>query len=105
MDLKRAQQVTAQCVRSCMVHVLGGELVPLPDCSLEEMLQANRLVQENNKASSESAKPGADGKHSYSIDMVVDPRMLAAVYAFERYGRSPVELLGALGIQVDVQDD
>ncbi len=99
MDLGLAKEITAQCVANCMVYVLGGEFKPLPDCSLGEMLEANRLVTENNAKERESATPGPDGVTSYSIQVAVDPRLLALSYAFERYGRNPIDMLGALGIE------
>lgn len=104
MDLERAKEITAQCVANCMVYVLGGEFKPLPDCSLEEMLEANRVVAENNTRERDGATPGPDGVTRYSIQVAVDPRLLALSYAFERYGRNPIDMLGALGIDAKPTD-
>lgn len=46
MDLERAKEITAACVDAVARRLIGGEDVPLPNCSLEEMLVANRMVRE-----------------------------------------------------------
>ncbi|WP_438029122.1 hypothetical protein [Sorangium sp. So ce233] len=103
MDLERAKEITAQCLRNRMQFILGsenGSYVPLPDCSLEEMLVANRLVEEANAKASSEAKPDANGKMSYQVHMVVDPRGIAASYAFERFGKNPHDYLEAIGLRL-----
>lgn len=108
MDLERAKEITRQCLRNRTQFILGsedGSYVPLPDCSLEEMLVANRLVQESNAKASSEAKPGPDGKTSYKIQMVVDPRGIAASYAFEQYGKNPHDYLEAIGLRLRRPDD
>src|SRR5581483_8384214 len=84
MEPERAIEITAACVKSAMSRILGEserDYVPLPDVSLEEMLVANRMVEEMNRTAHESRD--ADG--GYQIRMMVDPRGIAAQYAFECY--------------------
>ncbi len=91
MEIQRAFEITGQCVRNRMAFIMGDDYVPLPDCSLAEMLEANELVSKDN-----------EGKGSFH--MVVDPRGIAASYAFEHYGRDPHELLEAVGFQLNTAE-
>lgn len=68
----------------------------LPDCSLEEILIANRMVA--------NAEPTINPDGSRSYMMSVAYRLLAAVYALANYG-SPEVLLAALGFEFDVEDE
>ncbi|XXX79267.1 hypothetical protein WMF30_10880 [Sorangium sp. So ce134] len=108
MDLERAKEITAQCLRNRMQFILGSEdgtYVPLPDCSLEEMLVANRLVAEHDEAMSKVAVPDADGKTRRTMHMTVDPRGIAASYAFEKYRKDPHAYLEAIGLRLRRPDD
>lgn len=92
MTPERAREITAACVRNAMSRNIPGQpYVPLPAVSLEELLLANRLMQEDK---------------SYN-GMMVDPRGLAAAYAFEQYRRSPEALLNAVGLTLadDEEED
>lgn len=95
MTLERAHEINGQCVR---VAAECGGLVPplpsgpakLPDVSLEEMLLAARIVSAEDDAT--RGRPGPR-----EIHVVCDPRIIAAVYAFEHYESDPRRLLEALG--------
>lgn len=101
MDLERAKQITSACViskYSAMGIYMDGqpeEYVPLPDCSLEEMLIANRLVSE-----SQSNREG-----ERTIQMVVDPRGIAALYTREKYNHDLDDVLEAMGWELRGEDD
>jgi len=107
MDLDRAKAITAQCLRNRVQFVLGSEdgYVPLPECTLEEMLLANRLVGEASEKARCEAKPDADGVTRYQVSMTVDPRGIAASYAFEQYGRDPHAFLEAVGLRLSRPGD
>ena len=93
MDIEKAREITRRCVESSMSVVMGGPYVDLPaDCTLEEMLEANRLVSENRET------PGEDG--ATNVAMTVDPRGIALHYAFEHYEKDPREVLRALGFEL-----
>lgn len=91
MTLEEATAINAQLVRNRFAILMGEEYVPLPDCSLEEMLQATRMVRE---AGPERQEDGKTRRYA-----TVDPRGIAASYAFEKYGRNPGNLLEALGFE------
>lgn len=102
MDLERAKRITAQCVRACIWRVTGGEPQALPsDCSLEEMLIANRMVSE----APPEERVNEDGSTSYVTYMRVDPRGIALEYAFAAFGSDPRELIEALGYQCKASED
>lgn len=105
MDIERAREITAACVRNAMSRVIGPEYVPLPECELEEMLVANRLVREANERAQVEAKPDADGVTRYKTSMTVDPRGIAAAYAFEKYWQDPEALLEAVGFRLRDPDE
>ena len=92
MPLKRALAITGQCVNRCAWHVFGGgEQPPLPDCTLEEMLIANRIVQNT------PSKRNPDG--TSTLYCHVDPRGVAAEYALKAY-EGPAGLLESLGYRL-----
>jgi hypothetical protein len=92
MDMATAERITAACLRTCYSTMFGGEYVPLPDCSLIEMLQANAII------GADRGRPNEDG--STTILMNCDPRIIAAHYAFEQYWRDPHDLLEAIGLRI-----
>lgn len=100
MTIERALEITGACVRVATSLLIDGERVPLPDCGLEEMLAANRMVEAHKEA-----PVTKDGKTTTTIHMHVAPRLLAAFYALQQYGDSPGELLGALGFSLTSGDD
>jgi hypothetical protein len=96
MTFKRAREITEACVRTCFATTMGEKYVPLPTCSLVEMLQANEIV---------AADRGLDnGDGTRTTLMNCAPRIIAAHYAFEQYGKDPRQLLEALGIVINVVD-
>lgn len=101
MTLAKAREITAACVRSkysamgIFADEQSEEYVPLPDVSLEEMLAANRIVE------AAGATPEDGGR---SLQIVIDPRGLAALYTREHYHHSPEDALAAMGWQL-IQDD
>ncbi len=104
MPLARAQEITAACVAHCVWPLCAreDEVQPsLPDCSLEEMLIANRVVQEAPR----KERDNGDGTGSYSVPLTCDPRIIAACYALAQYGGSPAALLQAVGYRFKVNED
>lgn len=97
MSIERAKAITAQCLRNCMSTMgVDDDKAPLPDCSLEEMLIANRLVAGHE----EPWTTNPDGSTSRTVFMTVDPRGIAAAYALANFGGDPRDLLDALGFRV-----
>ena len=88
MNLVEARNITVACVESSFTKTTGDDYVDLPECSLEDMLAANRIVKSE--------------KWANEVPLTVDPRGLALLYAFEQYGKNPTDLLEALGIDLDV---
>jgi hypothetical protein len=88
MPIETAREITAACVRTAF-STMSGEYVPLPKRSLIEMLQANDLVAGDRETS-------ADG--STQLLARCAPRIIAACYAYEEYGRSGGDLLEAVGL-------
>jgi hypothetical protein len=93
MSLEQARELTAVCVRVAM-SMLGAieEELRLPEgVSLEKLLEANRIVDENPTVDN------ADG--SKTIYMRVEPRLLAGIYALQNYENDPLCLLQGLGFR------
>lgn len=97
MPPDRALDLCRQCVRNRMAIIMGEEYIPLPEASLAELLEACRIVGE--------LEPVPDERGGKRIPMTVDPRALAASYAFEHYGRDPYDLLEAVGFRVNQEDE
>ena len=95
MSIERALEITGACVRTAAALVIDGERVPLPKCSLEEMLVANRMVEHHKEP-----PVTRDGVTTTKLHMHVAPGLLAAHYAFEQYDSDPHALLGALGFRL-----
>lgn len=92
MGMARAKEITSQCVNACMYRTVGiGDPCDLPDCTLEEMLEANRLMRGYSE-------PSATGGRN--IYLCVDPRGLGLNYAYEHYGKNLSWLLEALGYEL-----
>lgn len=103
MTLEKAREITAACVRT-KYSVMGifadeqaEEYIPLPPVSLEEMLAANRIVE------NAGSTPGEDGGRSMQIFM--DPRGLAALYTREHYDHCPEDALSAMGWELIENDE
>lgn len=94
MTRERALEIAGACVRTCAAPVIGDPYTPLPEAELEDLLEANRIV------AAEPASKNADG--TLTMALRCDPRIIAVFYAFERYGRDPVALLGALGFSASL---
>lgn len=99
MTRERAEEINAAIVRSAAALAIDGERIPLPKCSLEEMLVATRTVSKGEET------VNADGSRSYTVTMRVDPRMIAALYALENYESDPRVLLGALGFEATADEE
>ncbi len=104
MTLERALEITGACVRVATALLIDGERIPLPDCSLEEMLVANRMVEAHKEE-----PVTKDGVTTTALHMHVAPRAVAAFYALQQYDNDPRALLGALGFNLtsgsDGEDD
>jgi hypothetical protein len=88
MTIEAAREIVRACVRNRMAISMGTEVPPLPQVSLAEMLEANRIVEE--------AREYIDAEGVKRIMMIVDPRGIAASYALEQYGGME-GVLGAIG--------
>lgn len=98
MTIERAREITTAVFVHCVHHLVarpGEAQPPLPDCSLEEMLVANRLVSEAGPTETKNE----DGSTSRHIQMTVDPRGIAAHYALAHW-RGVGGLLDALGFEL-----
>lgn len=97
MNLEEAKQIVAQCVRNRFALMTGENPCPsLPDCSLEEMLLANRMVREAGP------KQNPDGSTNWQT--TVEPRGLAASYTLQHYGANPFDALEAMGFLLSPED-
>lgn len=102
MTLDRAKEINAALMRSATSILLGPTYVPLPKgVSLEEMCVATRMIKE---APSEETIH-EDGHKTFTVTMRCDPRITAAMYAFDNYGQSPTRLLEAFGFNATATDD
>ena len=98
MTIEEAREITAAVFAHCVHHLMarpGDKQPPLPDCSLADMLDANRMVTDGPP----ERVMGDDGKMRTRIPMTVDPRSIAAHYALANWG-GPAGLLDALGFQL-----
>lgn len=100
MTIERALEITGACVRVATSLLIDDERGALPDCSLEEMLAANRMVESHKEE-----PVTKDGKTTTTLHMHVAPRAVAAFYALQQYNNDPRELLGALGFNLTSGDD
>lgn len=94
MSLDRAKTLVEQCVQVVTWPDHGrGEKPTLPDCTLEEMLTANRMVEEMAAVATT-----VDGNRTtWTLLMHVHPQLLAAFYALEQFDGDPYALLHVLG--------
>lgn len=103
MSIERAREITKSCVAHVTYHMTAREgetQTPLPDVSLEEMLEANRIVADSPAEEVQNQ----DGSTSRRIYIRCDPRIVAAHYALRAYG-TPERLLEALGYSVRRHDE
>ena len=87
MDLERAKEITWACVQTHLFSMGVDDVVPpeppgLRKYSLEELLEANRLVCEENQRKSHQPVP-------HGIQVYCEPRLVAAIYVAEHYEASP----------------
>jgi hypothetical protein len=96
MTLERAHEINSALVRSAGSILLGPEYVPLPKgVSLEEMCVATRMLDE----APEEERQNPDGSRSFTLTVRCDPRIIAAMYAFDNFEQNPYRLLEALGFR------
>ena len=94
MTMERAEAINADCCQTVLSRMVTGKHVPLPtDYTLEEMLTASKMIADS------PGKLNAEGKRTFTT--YCDPRILALHYAFDHYDSSPLELLEALGFNLD----
>jgi hypothetical protein len=90
MEIARAREIVLAINARCFT-TLGFDhaLTPLDGVSLAEMLEAKRIV-ENVNAGNKAAAAFAGGR--YTINVVPDDRLIAAVYCLDHYpcSRDPV---------------
>jgi hypothetical protein len=88
---EQARQITGQCVRAGAWFLYGGEPCEVPDVSLSELIEANRIVRE--------AGGTVNGDGTRTIHTTCDDRLIAALYALKGYG-TPEDLLAAVGFEL-----
>jgi hypothetical protein len=96
MSFERACELADICYREVLWRSYGiGPEQHLPQgVSLEDLLVANRLVEEDNDRVTDDFKAGR--AEALRARPTVEPRLVALAYAFEHYGSDPIELLRAL---------
>lgn len=90
MEIERARNIVKAVNARCFVTIgLERELPSLDGVSLAEMIEAKAIVDNVNKSSAAAAKISGGG---YSISVVPDDRLIAAVYCMDHYpcSREPV---------------
>lgn len=92
METSRAREITAAIVAVKMFEMGLGDPCKLPECSLEDMLQACRIV--GGPAGKEQNPDG-----STTLYTTVDPRGVALAYVAEHF--EPVEVIEGLNLTVD----
>jgi hypothetical protein len=94
MTMEQVRTINAACCQTLFTKLTRNELIPLPtQWTLEQMLTASRLM------SNDKGELTANGQRT--VTMHVDPRGLVLHYAFDHFGSSPVEMLRALGFDID----
>lgn len=97
MTIELAKQIVGQCVAASLYRLgITDQLAEIPDCELEELLVANRLMAGYTETNEDS---------STSIFTRVDPRGLAAMYALKHYQNDPRALLEALGYRLSDDEE
>lgn len=91
MELDEAKLITGQCVRAGTWFLYGGEPCEVPDVSLAELIEANRLFSEMPPEPSEGG--------GRVIHTTCEDRLTAALYALKHYG-NPHDLLRAVGYEL-----
>lgn len=95
MTLERAREIVTAINDRCMATIgLPAKLASLEGVSLEEMIEAKRLVENANTVNQAAAKFSGG---SYSISMVPDDRLIAAVYVLDHYPDSSEPILSVPG--------
>ncbi len=90
MDIERAKEIAAACIKNRAAIAMGQDYIPLPDCTLAEMLEANEMMANHNE------QPDEDGRTTIYAHCA--PRGIAASYAYEQYGSDLMELAAAVGL-------
>jgi len=101
MTPERAQEiVTAINARHMVSMGIDRPLGSLQDVSLAEMLEATSIVEAKNAAAEAHAREHGGG---YSISIVPDDRLIAAVYVVDHYqpSREPILYLPNPGLFTD----
>lgn len=90
MSLSQAKEIVSAINNRAMVTVgIDVSLPELRNISLSDMLEAKLMVQEQNKREKESRQ--ASG--TYTISVVPDDRLIAAVYAITHFPPSEEPIL------------
>lgn len=90
MDLEQAHRIHS-AISTAFFAACGVNDEPFPDLSslkdvpLSDMLEAGRMIREENKAAEEASKPGAGG---IRLTAVADDRLIAAVFVLVNYEHS-----------------
>ncbi|MDR6953836.1 hypothetical protein J2X65_003199 [Ancylobacter sp. 3268] len=83
MNLARAHEIVAAInARSLVTIGIDQPLGSLSGVTLQEMIEAKAAVERENNAAVEAAKAKGGG---YSINLVPDDRLIAAVYTLHHY--------------------
>lgn len=91
MDINQARTIVSAINSRCYATAgIDVELGDLSEVSLPQMLEAKGIVESANRAAEEKAKNTAT---SFSISMVPDDRLIAAVYCSLHYRPDDVPIL------------
>lgn len=86
MTLDRAREIVKAINARCFVHMgLEHDLPSLEGVSLADMVEATAMIRNVNKVNQAAAKFSGG---QYSVTMVPDDRLIAAVYAIDHYPMS-----------------
>lgn len=101
MTPERAQEIVSAINARCLVTMgIEQPMARLEGVSLAEMLEAKDIVKAQNETAKSQARDHGGG---YSIQMVPDDRLIAAVYVIGHYhpSRDPILYLPARGLFSD----
>ena len=91
MTIDRAREIVVAILGRAFVTMdLPGDLSSLTGVSLLDMIHAKEIVEQHNKDAAAAAKLNGG---SYSISVVPDDRLIAAVYVLEHYPHSDDAIL------------
>lgn len=83
MKIATAIKIVGAMMEWHFVHMGINEIGPDMSYTLEEMLEANRIVERQNNRS--NAKPFVNGQRSRKVHITLDERAIASLYVLMNY--------------------